>query len=105
MSEIKNNPVSEDSCFARKDTVICRTIADAVVLVPVHKSAVALEALFTLNDTAARIWQLLDGKKNCRQIAVIVASEWDCTLHAVMADVIGLMEELRRLGFIEEGQC
>lgn len=89
-------------CFRQKDTVVFRKVAGQHILVPIHKDAVDLEALFSFNETAARIWELIDGKTTGRKIAEIIRVEFGQSQSEVEADVAEFLGQLRDLHFIHE---
>jgi hypothetical protein len=88
--------------FKRSNNVVFRKIANECVLVPIHKDAVDLEALFSLNDTAARIWELFDGKTMAGEIINTIAVEFSHGKDEVETDVFELIGRLEELHFIEE---
>lgn len=87
--------------FKKTDNAVSRRIASELVIVPIHKEAVDLEAIFSLNNTAARIWELLDEDLDPRQITERIAREFTQDERAIKADVEGFLEQLSELRFIE----
>lgn len=55
-----------------------------------------------LNATAARVWQLCDGKRSARAVAEQVAQEFSVDAQQVLPDTLRFLNELARLGLIEE---
>jgi pyrroloquinoline quinone biosynthesis protein D len=55
-----------------------------------------------LNATAARVWQLCDGKRSARAVAEQVALEFSVDVQQVLPDTLRFLNELARLGLIEE---
>jgi pyrroloquinoline quinone biosynthesis protein D len=55
-----------------------------------------------LNATAARVWQLCDGKRSARALAEQVAHEFSADVGQVLPDTLRFLTELARLGLIEE---
>jgi hypothetical protein len=88
--------------FKRSNNVVFRKIANEFVLVPIHKDAVDLEALFSLNDTAARIWELFDAHTMAGQIIDTIALEFSREKEEVKDDVLEFIGKLQELHFIEE---
>lgn len=86
--------------FVKSDNVVFRKIADEYVLVPVYKDAVDLEALFSFNETAARMWELIDGKQTAAAIASTVAQEYAAAPDAVARDAADVLSALLELKFI-----
>lgn len=56
-----------------------------------------------LNGTAARVWQLLDGRRSIREICKTLASEFDAGAEAIEADVIAFLNQLCRVQLVVGG--
>jgi hypothetical protein len=56
--------------------------------------------IFELEETAARIWQLLDGSRSVGEIADVIAGEYDVDRATAEADVTTFISELRDIGFV-----
>ena len=80
--------------YRRNQRVISRKIVDELILVPVRESVVEMERLYTLNDVAARIYELIDGERSVGDIADAIASEFEVTLEEARTDVSGFLEQL-----------
>ena len=52
-----------DAIYVQDDNMVFRHIGDEMILVPLRQTA-NLESIFTLNETGARVWQLLDGQRS-----------------------------------------
>lgn len=50
-----------------------------------------------LNGTAARVWQLLDGRNSVRDICKTLCAEFDAGAEAIEADVISFLNHLCRV--------
>jgi hypothetical protein len=53
-----------------------------------------------LNPVGSRIWELLDGKKNQQDIALIISQEFEVADDAVSRDVQEFIQELFKKGLI-----
>jgi len=93
-----------DKCYVKSDKVVFRKIADEFVLVPIHKEAVDLESIFSFNETAARMWELMDGKKTGFEIAKTVAEEFKQETGEVEKDLMEFIAKLKKLNFVLEAQ-
>ncbi|PTL80988.1 PqqD family protein [Vitiosangium sp. GDMCC 1.1324] len=69
--------------------------ADFVVMEPEGRM------LRGLNDTAARIWELSDGKRTARDIAGVVALEYGVDVERVLGDSLRLLEQLAGHGLLD----
>lgn len=78
--------------------VVSRSIDGERILVPIRSHAADLESIFTLNDAAARIWELVDGRRSVDEIAETIHREYDVDHEQASSDVrslLGQMEQAR----------
>jgi pyrroloquinoline quinone biosynthesis protein D len=57
-----------------------------------------------LNDTAARIWELSDGRRTAREISRMVAHEYGVDVERVLEDCLRLLERLAGHGLMDAGE-
>jgi hypothetical protein len=50
--------------------MVFRQIAGEAILVPICTRVEEADSIYTLNEVAARIWELVDGSRNVGQILV-----------------------------------
>ncbi len=55
-----------------------------------------------LNETGARIWELLDGSRGVEAIAAVIAGEYEIAPEQAERDVAEFVEELSRHQMLEE---
>jgi hypothetical protein len=80
--------------YRKNDSIVFRKIGDEFVLVPIRKNVGDLDSIYTLNETAARIWELIDGNRSLREIKLAMVREYDVTPAEAEED---LVEHLRQL--------
>ena len=87
--------IERDTAFARSDDIVAREIQGVLVIVPVTSGIGDLEEeLFTLNDTAKSIWDLLDGHRTVDEIVRELSAEYEVSADELAANVVGLLQEL-----------
>lgn len=77
------------SRIKRNDNVAYRVIDEEALLVNPKDNT-----LYTLNNVAARIWELLDGQKTCQEIAKIIKEEFEADMTTIQSDALSLMQDL-----------
>ena len=83
--------------------IVAREIDGELILVPLISGiGDADDELYTLNPTGHAIWKMLDGKRKLRDVAVLLADEFDSPIADLEKDVLGFVNELtkRRMLFI-----
>jgi len=88
--------------YAKNPDIVFRKIADEVILVPIKNNVRDLESIYTLNEVGARIWELVDGKRDVQQIRDVVANEFEVSAEEAGKDLKEFMEKLFEVGGIKE---
>ena len=83
-----------DDIYLQDPTIVSREIAGEVILVPIRNNVGDLESIYTLNETAARIWALLDGEHTLAAVRNAIVAEFEVEPAAAEADLVPLVEKL-----------
>jgi hypothetical protein len=78
-----------------------REIAGELILVPIRNNVGELESIYTLNDTAAFIWALLDGEHTLAEIRDAIVTKFDVEAGKVEADLVELIEQLESVPAVQ----
>lgn len=54
-----------------------------------------MTSMYTLNETGAFIWDLIDGERSVQQIAAAMAAEYDIDAAMALSDVETYLADLR----------
>lgn len=87
--------------FVKDPNIVSRKIAGEVILVPIRKNVGDLESIYTLNEMAARIWELIDGERKIEEIRDILLEEFDVTCEKIEKDLAKYIRELEDIGAIK----
>jgi hypothetical protein len=91
-----------DSVYVRNDRVVSRKIVDELILVPIRQSVADMEALYTVNEVGARVYELIDGKRAVREIVEAFVTEFDVAFETAEADVREFIAQLLQIEGIRE---
>ncbi len=83
-----------------KKQLVKREIAGDVLLVPIGESALDLKGLLTLNETAARLWELLPQCASEDELVQTMRSEYEVEESQLRADVAEFLAQLRALSIL-----
>lgn len=72
---------------AKDPAIVSREIAGEIVLVPIRQNVGDLDSIFTLNEVATRIWELIDGTKGLAEIRDAIVEEFDVDASTAEADL------------------
>jgi hypothetical protein len=91
--------------YVRTPRVTARRVAGEMVLVPAAVRAADPNAksarLYVLNETAERIWLLLDTARTAAELARNLTAEYDITGEQARADVVAFLESMLAIGAVE----
>jgi len=91
-----------DKVYKKSDSIVFRKIADEFILVPIRQNVGDLESISTLNEVAARIWELIDGKMMVREIKDKIVEEFEVTPKQAEKDLIEYLQQLKGIEAIIE---
>jgi len=89
--------------YKKSDSIVFRKIADEFILVPIRQNVGDLESISTLNEVAARIWELIDGKMKVREIKDKIIEEFEVTPQKAEKDLIEYLQQLEGIEAIIKG--
>ena len=81
---------------------IMREIAGETILIPSGASAQKFNGLITLNELGTFIWNLLSEPTSLDAVTVRITEEYDVDAETARADAQAFLDELRKVGALEE---
>jgi hypothetical protein len=91
-----------EDIFKKSGRFVSRRIAEEAVLVPLYQNRGGTDHIFSLNETAASAWVLLDGSRSLRAVVAGIVAEFEVEEADARQDVFGLVKELSALGALEK---
>jgi hypothetical protein len=91
---------SLQTIYAHDSAIVSRSIAGEMILVPIRRNIGDMESLYTLNETAARIWELLDGQHSLAEVHEQMIEEYDIDPLQARQDLLELVENLLEQGVL-----
>ena len=86
-----------DKVYSKSDSIVSRKIADEFILVPIRQNVGDMESIYTLNETGARIWELIDGKIKVREIKEKLIEEFEVAPEEVEKDIVEHLMQLEEI--------
>ena len=83
-----------DQKIERNPDFIFRMILDEAILVPIRKDIADLNALYTLNDVGAFVWQQLDQPQTLGEIQTNLLVEYDAEPETILQDLQAYIEDM-----------
>jgi hypothetical protein len=88
--------------YRHDPSIVSRLIAGEMILVPIRKNVGDMENIYTLNETAARIWELIDGKRTVAEVCQQMLFEYNIDPQQAELDLRELLAELTKQGVLVE---
>ncbi len=92
----------QDSTVLKKNPdIVSRTIEDETILMPIYKTSDEINCIYTLNEVAARIWELIDGKRSLAKIEKTLSEEFEATEKELNKELDKFLKELKEIKAIK----
>jgi hypothetical protein len=89
-----------ENIFVKDPSIVSRKIADEFILVPIRRKAGDVESIYALNDVAARIWEIVDGKRCVKEIRDIIIEEFAVSSEEAETDLVEFLQQLEQIGAV-----
>ena len=86
--------VTNSSVYSRNPNFVFRKVAGEALLVPIRKRLDRVNSLYVLNETAAAIWDRIDGRTMMAGILDALAHEFDVAPARLEQDAATLIDDL-----------
>lgn len=94
--------MSLNSIPLHSPSVVTRKTGNEYVLVPIANNIADMNSVFTLNDTGAFIWELIDGKRDIEEIIRELIKEYEIDEVTAKADVMAFIEKMNKYLILTE---
>jgi hypothetical protein len=84
--------------LGRDPDIVARRVADECILVPIRRRSEDVESIYTLNEVAAFVWELLDGQRRFDDLRDAVVAEFEVERDQAESDLAAFLEQLQRSG-------
>jgi hypothetical protein len=87
-----------ERCYEKDPSIVHRNIAGEAILVPIRRNVADLESIYTLDEVAARIWELIDGQRRVEEIRDAIVEEYEVSLDVAEVDLVEFIQQLEAIG-------
>ncbi len=91
-----------EAFYKKTNNFVSRRISGEAVLVPLRKKKGDSDHIFSLNETAASVWVILDGNHSMRSVVEQIVAEYEVEDEDAIREAMGLVEELVNIGALEK---
>ena len=89
MTDLKSVP-------SHSHSIVTRKTGNEYVLVPVTNNIADMNSVYTLNESGAFIWELIDGKKSIEDLIDAVTEEYDTDEATATSDVLSFIADMNK---------
>jgi Coenzyme PQQ synthesis protein D (PqqD) len=82
------------SVYNHSPNVVTRKTGNEYVLVPVANNIADMNSVYTLNESGAFIWDLIDGQRNVEEIINTLTEEYDVDHDSAENDVFSFINDM-----------
>ena len=83
------------SVLSHSTSVVTRKTGNEYVLIPVSDNVADMDSVYTLNETGAFIWELIDGKKCINDLVSALAEEYKIDIETAESDVLSFINKMK----------
>ena len=87
--------IDPKSVLSHSSSVVTRKTGNEYVLIPVSDNVADMDSVYTLNETGAFIWELIDGKKSISDLINALAEEYKIDIETAEADVLSFINKMK----------
>src|SRR6266851_802050 len=87
--------------FVRSRSVVSRQVSGETLIVPVRGKVGDLASIYSVNEVASLIWQLLEIPRDVSELVSAVEREYDVDPQQVEQDVSKFLDDMLSVGLIE----
>lgn len=94
--------ISVSSIPSHSPRVVFRRINDECLLIPLTDNIADMNSLYRLNETGVFIWELIDGKRDIRDITAMMAEEFEVDPDEAEKDIMQFLEQVKGFLYFRE---
>ena len=87
--------------FVRSQSVVSRRVSGETLIVPVRGVVGDLASIYTFNEVASLIWQLLEMPRDLSELVSAVVHEYDVDPQQAQQDVSKFLNDMLSVGLVE----
>lgn len=90
-----------DKVYKKSSNMVSREIDNEMILMPIYKTDKAIGEMYTLNKTAAKMWELINGKRKLKDIADELSSKYKASRRSIESGLEEFIKDMRDIKAIK----
>lgn len=83
--------------YRKNKDIVSREIDNEMILMPIYKTNKEINEMYTLNETAAKMWELIDGKRTVTQITDELCGKYGMPRERIETDLEELLKDMKTI--------
>ena len=93
--------MEKDKVYRKNKDIVSREIDDEMILMPIYRTNKEINKMYTLNETAKAMWDMIDGKSSLKRITDRLCEIYNAPRERIETDLSGLIKDLKEIKAIE----
>jgi hypothetical protein len=89
--------MKDKDILKKNKNIVSRQIGAETILLPIFKNTKEMNCIYTLNKPAARVWELIDGKRDLSRIKKDILNEFDVRASELDKLLAALLKDLKEI--------
>ncbi|MBL7197440.1 MAG: PqqD family protein [Candidatus Omnitrophica bacterium] len=89
--------MKEDKILKKNPDMVSRMIDKETILVPVFRTSKEANFIYSLNTSASKFWDLIDGKRALGDIKAIILQKFDTTPKEIDKEINNFLKDLKKV--------
>ena len=85
-----------ESILSHSPSIVTRKTGNEYVLVPITNNIADMNSVYTLNESGAFIWELIDGKKTVEELITAMTEEYDIDRESAKTDIFSFIDDMNK---------
>jgi len=95
--------ISLDDVYIPSEKVVARNIEGELIIVPIEDGVADFnDALYSLNETGRKMWELFNSNTSLGMICNLLAEEYNASLEKIQKDVFNMIDKLSDMKMIKK---
>jgi hypothetical protein len=94
--------MDDSTVLCKIENMVTRVIENETVLLPIYDTSEDIDCIYSLNEVASRVWEMIDGKSTIGEIKKKVLEEFDTTPQEVKKRMGNLLKDLLEIGAVKQ---
>lgn len=93
--------VKTGKALRKNKNMVTRVIEEETILLPVYADSKDINSIYTLNESASKLWSLINGKRSSEDLKAYLVKNFDVSVEEADRKLAVFLKELRSIKAIE----